>query len=1504
MGEEQMYLEIILDAKARMEELVKAKKEIIQAKEAVKQAGVSVEELEKVTKMAKKTFAEFASQMVTKSKEMITKGFEKIKQSAIDLKNSINKTFKAIDQGFTRIVAVTTLAGGMMLKIASDASEMENKYRVVFGDMAEATDIWAQSYGDAINRSKTSIKGMLTENQDLFVGMGMTREKAVEFSKSVVMLTNDLASFNNVDTKRASELMISSLMGESQAARSLGANILETQLNVTSMQMGLGKYSDKMDETTKMTIRYNTILRQSGDAMGDSTRTAWEFANVSRGLIDNTKELGGTIVQYLLPSLAETAGGWLVIVKNMKDYVLNNKEQIVAILDLALGFLQLIATVFLVIKAFGLLTSPIFYAIAGLALLYIAWETNFYGIRDVMQGIIDFVKEHPIISAFLGFTAWTVAPLILSFTFTLIGETLGALIAGALASAGLSGGAGGAAALGWNGAMGVGAGAIAGMAGKAILGGFLIGVGISILSGGAEDFKDYAKKSMEGLKLALEETDKNMVKESWIAALVEGLTDALKYLFSKPLSWFGIDTTNFFKKMGEVKTDAKDTWGNTLAPTNPILPKEVKIAKPIVVPIEVKATVNGVKKQIGGQLEMKHSGGYVGFDTGGYTGDGGKYDVAGVVHKGEYVIPKWMVSKNMDVIAGLESQRLRGFDGGGRDKPISTTRRVANKTIEYIKAGGRDKEGVDRMVLAINGLAGLFENFTTSLNETMSGLSSEVKNKASEIEQFQAKFMNPDGTVKDTTKDKEAQAFANMIKEALQKALDSGLETGKVQDFKNSLGDSIYANYQNKMMEKFSENYKSQYEGLFSAPNVPNTGNFEKDFEAMKKLLLDKKNELNKDGLTVGTKEAAEAEKKRLEEIEKEKEKFKQSVSTFSSALSSIADQLNNDFLKALSMGASGVVNFMNAMTTYQAGGVLNQISGALGMAGAVIGVVQGVKGMLDSDRDKKNEAQEKAYEENTKALEELANKMSSMTEKFSDVVDSLVRNLAKNPTLSRTKATSETLDNVLGIMNKNKSFGQISFMADYKKERFLRSDAHRQSSFSFGENIDNYSYEQLKNYRQQLNNVNNNTFAAMAQGKNIAWDSSDWGDFLLENILSGGLSLFGTGDYEFNGIINSNLESYKANIDTYLKAYEKIMQEQKDLIKNSTMESFDGVEKIAEKDLREQYEEMFQGMGLDPKKYQSDIDAMVKANQILITATDDVRGSFINTFAQGENAGNAMFKGLESYFSKFMTNISGVIYDTVFSNFDAVATDYFGKFSENLAQAKADGKDIFSSVNDFIKGADTKKFIDELINVKKANANIEDVSKTLREELLKAGLTDEDIDNLGIIDSTRKKVLEVLEATKDSLKSAISKALETGSLLDFKKSLGDSIYSSAKDSLIKAFSESAIYQKMFAKWFETSGIEFTGNLDEDFKTMQEMLDKLRSKLRENGMDSTVDDGSETSSSNASSSYYTGNTSNSTSSGTTVVNHNYYFSFNNSNIYDEEGFKEVIIETINDTKKV
>ncbi len=1537
--DEQMALEIILDAKARITELEKA--------------GVTIKELSKQCEMAKKTFAEFASQMIQKSKEIVTKGFERIKQSAIDLANSINKTFKAIDQGFTRIIAVTSLIGGMLIGLASDANEMNNKFNVVFGELGQEVDKWADEYGKAINRSKNTIKGMLTENQDLFVGMGMTRDKAKEFSKSVVMLTNDLASFNNLDTKRASELMMSSLMGESQAARSLGANILETQLNVTALQMGYKKYSDKMDETTKMTIRYNTILRQNQDAMGDSVRTAWEWANVSRGLVDNTKELGAVIMGYLLPELANTAGGWLEIVNNVKDYVVNNKEAVLALLNVSLGFIELIGTIWLVIKMFTLLTSPIFLGVAALGILYVAWQTNFYGIRDIMQEIIDFVEKHPFLSVMLGLTAMAIPKLIIEWGFSLVGKAFGALLAAELTGAGL---AAGSTAL-------TTAGATAGASLAApIIATAMIGIGLWLMAGGTEKVEKY----LESIKTTILQNINNWEKDKAFINIFDAIFP---------------DGKNYIKKLTEA-------WEKDI---NALDGKLKKIGNAI-----LKYTVIG---DVGKAFGLMYTGGYAGFETGGYTGEGGKYEIAGVVHKGEYVIPKQLVDKNKDVIANLESQRLRGFYPGGINKNITTIGqnitkeedattlidRVADKIISIISAGGQDRKGVAEMTKAIEGFSGIVNSFSASLNSVGSSILASADTAKANLDKFQANAMNPEndkvineirekqkykfgeeekkfleemqglgikkpdlkyfeeyekflesslkkmiddelptGDVADKIKDnkssletakkakeneenlkKQAEEFKNLMQKALETAISNSLETGNLTDFKTSLGDTAYETLRSNMTKAFSESkvYQDMFAKWFNTDDIKFTGNLEEDFKLIQSKMSEAKEKLNASGLTVGT-------KKTEEDLKAEKEKFKSQLNEFSGALSTVANQLNNEFLNALSTGVSGVISFMNALATFQLGGALNSMTGALGMAGAVIGIVQGITSTLDSKRDEKNNAQLQVYEDNTKALEDLGTKMDSMTSQFADVMDSIIQKLSSNPTLARTAQSSSTLSNMLNIIDENKSFGKISFVADYKKSRFMRSDAHRKETFTFGENIDNYSYEQLKAYREQLNKVNNNTFSAIANGKDIAWDSSDWGDFLLGGMFGGGLGgalggalggMFGSGDYEFNGIDSSNLETYKANIDNYLKAYEKIMEEQKEIMKTSTLESFEGIEKLADDDLREQYEKMFEDMGLDPAKYKNDIEQMVKANNILITATDDVRSAWIKAIAEGKNSGEAVLTSLSSYFSKMINNIASVLYDVDMSNFDSIATDYFGKFSEVLVNAKINGQDVLTVMENYLKGSDTSSFINEILSVKDATKNIEEISKTLREELLKAGLTDEDIDNLGIIDSTRQKFLDIIEDVKSALKTAISEGLDSGSLVDFKKSLGNSIYSSAKDALITAFSESAVYKEMFAKWFETSDVNFTGNLDTDFATMEELLSQLRAKLRTNGMDSTADDGT---SSSSSSSYYTGTSTSTSSSGTSVVEYHYHFDFTNANVYNEDKLKELIIETTTTTKKV
>ena len=53
------------------------------------------------------------------------------------------------------------------------------------------------------------------------------------------------------------------------------------------------------------------------------------------------------------------------------------------------------------------------------------------------------------------------------------------------------------------------------------------------------------------------------------------------------------------------------------------------------------------------------------FSDGGFTGNGARLEPAGIVHKGEYVVPAWMVRKQPDLVAQLESVRSNGFASGG-----------------------------------------------------------------------------------------------------------------------------------------------------------------------------------------------------------------------------------------------------------------------------------------------------------------------------------------------------------------------------------------------------------------------------------------------------------------------------------------------------------------------------------------------------------------------------------------------------------------------------------------------------------------------------------------------------------------------------------------------------------------------------------------------------------------------------------------------------------------------
>ncbi|WP_124046631.1 phage tail tape measure protein [Clostridium perfringens] len=222
------------------------------------------------------------------------KGLKKLKDSGK----------KVADLGGKLTKSVTTVLGGIgiaSLKAASDVSEMESKFNVVFKSLASEADGWATTYANAIGRSKYEIKEAISNQADLYQGMGFTADEAYELSKQVTTLGYDLASFNNVNDAQAIDAMTKALMGETESAKMLGVNLTDTIMETSEFTKATGKSWKELSMAEKAQVRYQEAVKQSQNAMGDAERTSDGFTNQMKRLKGNFYDLGVQIGNVFLP---------------------------------------------------------------------------------------------------------------------------------------------------------------------------------------------------------------------------------------------------------------------------------------------------------------------------------------------------------------------------------------------------------------------------------------------------------------------------------------------------------------------------------------------------------------------------------------------------------------------------------------------------------------------------------------------------------------------------------------------------------------------------------------------------------------------------------------------------------------------------------------------------------------------------------------------------------------------------------------------------------------------------------------------------------------------------------------------------------------------------------------------------------------------------------------------------------------------------------------------------
>lgn len=267
---------------------------------------------------------------------------QKVEGSIKSMKSMASKVLGAV--GITLSVAGIKSAIDGCVEVASSIEEMQNKFDVVFGDMRNEVDKWAQEYSDAIGRNKNDIKTYLADQQNLLVGFGMTRQAGAEMAEQMTSLALDLASFGNMDETASVNAMTNAVMGESEAAKTLGAVLNDSTRAQAMATLGLKGTYDKLDQLTKMQVNYQAILQQSPDAIGNCQRSLDSYESTKKRYITKLKEIKTIVGQFFLPTyqkiLSIGAKGltmirdWLQKLNDLTDK-LGGSQRVLAILTAA-----------------------------------------------------------------------------------------------------------------------------------------------------------------------------------------------------------------------------------------------------------------------------------------------------------------------------------------------------------------------------------------------------------------------------------------------------------------------------------------------------------------------------------------------------------------------------------------------------------------------------------------------------------------------------------------------------------------------------------------------------------------------------------------------------------------------------------------------------------------------------------------------------------------------------------------------------------------------------------------------------------------------------------------------------------------------------------------------------------------------------------------------------------------------------------------------------------------
>lgn len=214
---------------------------------------------------------------------------KKMNAAVRELRQSVGSLLGSL--GFGLSIAGIVMVGKEAMELASDIQEVQNVVDTAFGSMSYKMEKFADTAITQFGISKLSAKQL----GSTFMAMGKTMvgnmETASDMAINLTARAADMSSFYNKSIEETSTALKSIYTGETESLKEYGVVMTQVNLEEFARQRGIHKSIQAMGQAEKVQLQYAYVMEQTSLAAGDFAKTSDSWANQTRILKEQFKEL-------------------------------------------------------------------------------------------------------------------------------------------------------------------------------------------------------------------------------------------------------------------------------------------------------------------------------------------------------------------------------------------------------------------------------------------------------------------------------------------------------------------------------------------------------------------------------------------------------------------------------------------------------------------------------------------------------------------------------------------------------------------------------------------------------------------------------------------------------------------------------------------------------------------------------------------------------------------------------------------------------------------------------------------------------------------------------------------------------------------------------------------------------------------------------------------------------------------------------------------------------------